>query len=157
MLVANMGNGPCWTYTSSPRQQVCSGSNRVCYLVYRDQATHKDNFSNITFFLAKHHLQIWSSKDFNYGQGQTLQKSYFKRRQYRETLVFVSVYHPESNGAIERANREVFVAITKTLHNLHKGKWVEELPKSFHKTTASRTTKYAPFKLMYEEEAMTQA
>lgn len=45
------------------------------------------------------------------------------------TLVFIFVYHPESNVAVERANREVFIAITKTLHNLSKGKWVEELPR----------------------------
>jgi IS30 family transposase len=44
-------------------------------------------------------------------------------------LAFASVYHPESNGAVEQANRAVFSAISKTLFNLRKGKWVEELPK----------------------------
>ena len=45
------------------------------------------------------------------------------------TIAFASVYHLESNGAMERANRVVFSAISKTLFSLHKGKWVEELPK----------------------------
>lgn len=30
------------------------------------------------------------------------------------TIVFISIYHPESSCAIERVNREVCVAITKT-------------------------------------------
>jgi IS30 family transposase len=43
-------------------------------------------------------------------------------------IAFASVYHPESNGAVERANRIVFSAISKTLFNLRKGKWIEDLP-----------------------------
>jgi hypothetical protein len=66
------------------------------------------------------------------------------------------VYHPESNGAMERANRIVFSAISKTLFNLRKGKWIEELLKVVwsHNTTVSRTTGFTPFKLLYCEEAM---
>jgi transposase InsO family protein len=69
---------------------------------------------------------------------------------------FASVYHPESNGAVERANRAVFLAISKTLFNLHKGKWVDELPKVkwSHNSTISRTIGFTPFKLMYGKEAM---
>jgi hypothetical protein len=65
-------------------------------------------------------------------------------------------YHPESNGAMERVNRAVFSAVSKTLFNLCKGKWVEELPKVVwsHNTTTSRTTGFTPFKLLYGEEAM---
>jgi hypothetical protein len=66
------------------------------------------------------------------------------------------VYHPESNGAVERANRIVFSAISKTLFNLRKRKWIEELPKVVwsHNTTVCRTTGFTPFKLLYGEEAM---
>jgi transposase InsO family protein len=71
-------------------------------------------------------------------------------------LAFASVYHPESNGAVEQANRAVFFAISKTLFNLCKGKWVEELLKVVwsHNTIASRTIGFTPFKLLYGEEAM---
>jgi len=71
-------------------------------------------------------------------------------------IAFVSVYHLESNGATERANRIILSAISKTLVNLCKGKWVEELPRVVwsHKTTTSRATGFTPFKLLYDEEAM---
>jgi cation transport regulator ChaB len=72
------------------------------------------------------------------------------------TLAFASVYHPESNGSAERANKIVFSAISKTLFNLRKGKWVKELPKVVwsHNTTLSRAMGFTPFKLLYREEAM---
>jgi len=71
-------------------------------------------------------------------------------------IAFALVYHLESNGAVERANRVIFSAISRTLFNLRKGKWVEELPKVVwsHNTTTSRTTGFTPFKLLYGEEAM---
>jgi hypothetical protein len=57
---------------------------------------------------------------------------------------------------VERANRIVSLAISKTLFNLRKGKWIEELPKVVwsHNTTVSRTIGFTPFKLLYGEEAM---
>ena len=50
----------------------------------------------------------------------------------------------------------IFSAMAKTLFNLRKGKWVEELPKVVwsHNTIASRTTGFTSFKLLYGEEAM---
>ena len=36
-------------------------------------------------------------------------------------LAFASVYHPESNRAVERANRIVFSAISKTLSTSARG------------------------------------
>lgn len=41
---------------------------------------------------------------------------------------FASVYHPQSNGAIERANGKIFTAVKKRLYNDAKGKWPEHLP-----------------------------
>ena len=72
------------------------------------------------------------------------------------TIAFTSVYNPESKGTVERANRVVFSAITKTLFNLYKGKWAEELPKVVwsHNTTTSRATNFTLFKLLYGEEVM---
>jgi hypothetical protein len=39
------------------------------------------------------------------------------------------VYHPQSNGAVERANGIIFFGIRKNITEQPKGKWVDELPK----------------------------
>jgi hypothetical protein len=72
------------------------------------------------------------------------------------SLAVACVYHPKSNGAVERANRVVFSAISETLFSLRKGKWVEELPRVVwsHNTMTSRVMGFTPFKLLYGEEAM---
>lgn len=70
---------------------------------------------------------------------------------------FVSVYHPQSNGAVENANGQIFRAIKKILLDQKKGKWAEELPGVVwsHNTTEYRATKFPPFRLLYGEEAVT--
>jgi ribonuclease HI len=42
--------------------------------------------------------------------------------------VFASVYHPQSNSIIERANGKIFTAIKKRLLGNKKGKWADQLP-----------------------------
>jgi transposase InsO family protein len=42
---------------------------------------------------------------------------------------FSSVYHPQSNGAVERANGLIFSGIKRCLFDQKMGKWVDELPK----------------------------
>jgi hypothetical protein len=82
-------------------------------------------------------------------------------KEYCKTLVtqekFSSVYHPQSNGAVERANGLIFSAIKKCLFDQKKGKWVDELPKVVwsHNTTMSRATGFTPFRLLFGTEAMT--
>jgi hypothetical protein len=72
-------------------------------------------------------------------------------------LCFASVRHPQSNGAVERANEIICTGISKCLVELPKGKWVDELPTVVlaHNTIVSRSTNFTPFKLLYGEEAMT--
>ena len=72
-------------------------------------------------------------------------------------VIFASVYHPQSNGAVERANDIIFGSIKKCLFDQEKGKWADELPKVIwsHNTSESRTTKFTPFRLLYGAEAMT--
>jgi hypothetical protein len=72
-------------------------------------------------------------------------------------LCFASVYHPQSNGAVERANDTIFTGIKKNIIELPKVNWVDELPRVIwsHNTTEFRTTKFSPFKLLYGEECMT--
>ena len=52
-------------------------------------------------------------------------------------LCFASLRHPQSNGAVERANGIICTGISKCLVGLPKGKWVDELPKVVwvHNTT----------------------
>jgi hypothetical protein len=67
------------------------------------------------------------------------------------------VYHPQSNGAVERANGLIFLGIKKCLFDQKTGKWVDELPKVIwsHNTTVSRATGFTPFRLLFGTEAMT--
>jgi hypothetical protein len=66
------------------------------------------------------------------------------------------VYHPQSNGAVERANGQIFSAIKKCLFEQKNGKWADELSRVIwsHITIESRTTKFTPFRLLYGAEAM---
>ena len=75
----------------------------------------------------------------------------------RIQLYFASVRHPQSNGAVKRANGIICTNISKYLVRLPKAKWVDELPKVIyaHNTITSRSTNFTPFKLLYGEEAMT--
>jgi ribonuclease HI len=45
-------------------------------------------------------------------------------------LAFASVYHPQSNGVVERANGKIFTAIKKMLLDDKKGKWADLLPEA---------------------------
>jgi hypothetical protein len=60
---------------------------------------------------------------------------------------FASMRHPESNGLVERANDIIITGIMKSIFNLPKGKWLEELVKVVwsHNTVVSRSTGFTPF------------
>jgi hypothetical protein len=72
-------------------------------------------------------------------------------------VAFASVYHPQSNGAVEKANALIFSVIKKILEDQLKGKWAEELPRVVwsHNTSVCRVTKFTTFKLLYGEELVT--
>jgi hypothetical protein len=71
-------------------------------------------------------------------------------------LAFASVYHPQSNGVVERANGKIFTATKKMLLD-DKGKWADLLPEAVWalNTTECRATEFTPFRLLYGSEAMT--
>jgi hypothetical protein len=71
--------------------------------------------------------------------------------------VFASVYHPQSNGVVERANGKIFTAVKKRLLDDKKGKWADQLPEVVWalNTTECRATGFTPSYLLYESEAMT--
>jgi hypothetical protein len=70
---------------------------------------------------------------------------------------FASLRHPESNGLVERANRVINTGIMKSIFNLPKGKWPDELVKVVWNiyTVVSRSTRFTPFKLLFGDEAIT--
>jgi hypothetical protein len=43
-------------------------------------------------------------------------------------VAFISVDHPQSNGAVEKADCLIFEAMKKILEGEKKGKWVEVMP-----------------------------
>jgi hypothetical protein len=72
-------------------------------------------------------------------------------------LAFASVYHPQSNGVVERANGKIFTAVKKMLLDDKKGKWADLLPEAVWalNTTECRATGFTPFRALYGSEAMT--
>jgi hypothetical protein len=70
---------------------------------------------------------------------------------------FASVRHPESNGLVERANGIIMTGIMKLIFNQPRGKWPDKLIKVVRSTntTASRSTRFTPFKLLFGDEAIT--
>jgi hypothetical protein len=71
-------------------------------------------------------------------------------------VAFVSVYHPQSNGAVEKANSLIFKAMKKILEGEKKGKWAEVMSTAVwsYNTTVCRGINFTSFRLMYGAEAM---
>jgi hypothetical protein len=68
------------------------------------------------------------------------------------------VYHPQSNGAVEKANALIFTSIKKILEDKPKDKWAGELLRVIwiHNTSVYRVTNFTPFRLLYGEETVTR-
>jgi len=155
-----MGNGPGRTDAN------CPGGNKftVIAIEYFTRWIEAKPLATITSETIKKF--VWQNIVYRFGVPSLLIVDNWKQfdsdkfkefcRYVGTKITFASVYHPKSNGAIERANRIIFSAISKTLLNLRMGKWVEELPRVVwsHNTTVSRATGFTPFKLLYGEEAM---
>jgi hypothetical protein len=60
---------------------------------------------------------------------------------------FTFVYHPQSNGTVERANALIFEEIKKILEGKKKGKWAEFMTRAVwsHNTMVWRATNFTPF------------
>ena len=71
-------------------------------------------------------------------------------------MCFASVRYPQFNSLVERENGIILQGISKRLHGRPKGKWAEEVTSVIwsHNTFESRATKFTPFKLVFEEEAV---
>jgi hypothetical protein len=75
----------------------------------------------------------------------------------KTNMHFASVRHPESNGLVERANGVILTGIMRSIFNLPKGKWLDELVKVVwnHNTSISRSTGLTPFKLLFGDKEIT--
>jgi hypothetical protein len=76
--------------------------------------------------------------------------------QLRMKVAFASIYHPQSNGAVESANALILEAIKKILEGEKKGKSNEVMPRAVwsHNTTVSRARNFNPFQLLFGAEAV---
>jgi transposase InsO family protein len=72
-------------------------------------------------------MQIRGSKRLTVDNGK--QFDCYSYKEYCKTLrthiKFSSVYHPQSNGAVKRANGLIFSGIKKCLFDQKKGKWTD--------------------------------
>ena len=160
LAITKMGYGPSWPTTTF------IGGNKFAVVAseYFTKWIEAKPLATITSETVKKFF--WQNIICRFGVPRTLtvdNGKQFNSNKFKEffqsigtKIAFASVYHPESNGAVERANIIVFSAISKTLFQLRKGKWIEELSKVVwsHNTMASRAMGFTPFKLLYGEEAM---
>jgi hypothetical protein len=77
--------------------------------------------------------------------------------QVRTKVVFASVHHSQSNGAVEIANALIFEPVKKILEGEKKGKWAEVMSKAIwsHNTSVCRATNFSPFWLLFGSEVVT--
>jgi hypothetical protein len=62
-------------------------------------------------------------------------------------VAFASIYHPQYNGGVEKANALIYEAIKKILDGEKKGKWVEVMPREVwsNNTIVCRASNFTPF------------
>jgi hypothetical protein len=96
------------------------------------------------------HITVNNAKYFD----NAMFKDFYQ--QIRTNVTFTSVYHPQSNGTVERANSVIFQAIKKILEGEKKGKWAEVMPTTIwsNNTTVCIETNFTPFRLMYGAETV---
>ena len=123
-------------------------------------ATRKHNIKKHTKIpMAEYHIRFGVPSEVTIDNGTQFDSAGFKDfcNSLGIKVIFAFVYHPQSNGAVERVNGIIFASVVKRLQRLPKGKWVEELPKVLWslRTTVARPTGFTPFCLLFGEEAMT--
>jgi transposase InsO family protein len=133
MALAKVGNGPRWTTANSSRKQQI----RICGRGLFTKWVEAKALANITaptiqkFFWKNIVCRFGVPRELTVDNGK--QFGCYSFKEYCKTLVthakFSSVYHSQSNGAVERANELIFSGIKKCLFDQKKGKWTDELPK----------------------------
>jgi hypothetical protein len=158
---AKVGDGPSGPVANSLGQfPIHSCCGRLFHKVSGGKTTCEYQSNNSSeILLPEHILQVRGPRELTVDNGKQFDCYTFK--EYCKTLgtqaKFSSVYHPQSNGAVDRANGLIFSGIKKCLFDQKKGKWVDELPKVIwsYNTTVSRATGFTPFRLLFGTKAMT--
>jgi IS30 family transposase len=97
----------------------------------RGKATHEcEHHHNYKVLLAEHNLPICVPRHITVDNAKYLNNAMFKEfsQQIGMKVAFASVYHPQSNRAVEKANCLIFQAMKKILEGERKEKWVEVMP-----------------------------
>jgi hypothetical protein len=109
--------------------------HRIFYQMDQRQSNlHNNSEDRVEILLAEHHLPVQSPirvpSELTVDNGKQFDNQDF--REFCSSIgtkaVFASVYHPHSNGVVERANGKIFSAIKKRLLDDKKGKWADQLP-----------------------------
>jgi hypothetical protein len=153
MAIAKVGNGSSRTITNSSRKlQIRSCRRGLFHEVVEAKPLMNIMAPTIqNFFWQNIICRFGVPRELTVDNGK--QFDYYTFKEYCKSLgthaKFSSVYHPQSNGAVERANGLIFSGIKKCLFDQKKGKWVDELPKVIwsHNTIVSRATGFTPFRV----------
>jgi transposase InsO family protein len=100
--------------------------------VGRGKTVVKHHFGDDTeVLLVEHRMPLRSADEVILVNGKQFDSTDFKEFcTYLGTrLCFALVYHPQSNGAVERANGIIFAGIKRNITELPKNKWAKELPR----------------------------
>ncbi|XP_021727187.1 uncharacterized protein LOC110694321 [Chenopodium quinoa] len=75
--------------------------------------------------------------------------------QFGIKLAYSAVFHPQSNGQAEAANKQILNALKKRVED-QKSKWIKELPGTLWslRITEKEATGHSPFELVYGSEAV---
>jgi IS30 family transposase len=126
MATSTLGAGHCRATTHGPREpQVHLRRRRVFYkwIEARAVSTITSKTAQKCRFGVPSELTVDNGKQFD---NQDFRDFCFS---IGTKLAFASVYHPQSNGVVERANSKIFTAIKKRFLDDRKGKWADQVPK----------------------------
>jgi transposase InsO family protein len=160
MASAKVGNRLGWAITDNSRElQVHSSCHRLFHQVGGSELTNITAPTVQKFFWQNIICRFGVPRELTMDNGKQFDCYSFKEycKMLGTHVKYSSVYHPQSNGAVERANRLIFSGIKKCLYDQKKGKWIDELSKVIwsHNTTVSRAIGFTPFLLLFGTEPMT--
>ncbi|GJZ77317.1 reverse transcriptase domain-containing protein [Tanacetum coccineum] len=136
------GDGHCWTPSKGPgKVEVPNSSSRLFH-----QMMSQSRFGLSAVVITDNEIQLINEPFKSWAEN------------LRIKLISTLVYHPQANGAVERANRIIMQGIKTRLQQEGAG-WVEELPNVLwvHMTMPKTSNGETLFSLVYGTEAVIPA